>query len=109
MAEHVLMDAISEARLKLVCPLLATKIREMADLLAGEGIAIRVTQGLRTWAEQDALYAQSRTAPGPKVTNCKGGYSYHNFGLAVDCVPDDIERDGFQPDWNVTHPVWQRM
>lgn len=30
------------------------------------------------------MYAQGRTKPGPIVTNAKGGYSYHNFGLAID-------------------------
>jgi peptidoglycan L-alanyl-D-glutamate endopeptidase CwlK len=48
---------------------------------------IRVVQGLRSWTEQDALYAMGRTAPGKIVTNVKGGYSYHNYGMAVDCVP----------------------
>lgn len=40
--------------------------------------------GNRTWAEQDALYAQGRTKPGAIVTNAKGGYSNHNFGIALD-------------------------
>lgn len=48
------------------------------------GLDILVTQGLRTYAEQDALYAQGRTKPGKIVTNARGGYSYHNFGLAFD-------------------------
>jgi peptidoglycan LD-endopeptidase CwlK len=39
---------------------------------------------LRTYAEQDALYAQGRTTAGPKVTNARGGYSNHNFGIAFD-------------------------
>ena len=38
-----------------------------------------VTQGLRTFAEQDALYKQV-----PKVTNAKCGQSIHNYGLAFD-------------------------
>ncbi len=50
------------------------------------GISLRVVQGLRTIAEQDALYAKGRTTPGPIVTNAKGGTSYHNYGLAVDLV-----------------------
>ncbi|MHA6529142.1 M15 family metallopeptidase [Paenibacillus sp. BAC0078] len=67
------------------------------------GVNIVITQGLRTIAEQDALYAQGRTKPGAKVTNAKGGYSYHNFGLAIDfalLLPDgssvswDMKRDG---------------
>jgi peptidoglycan LD-endopeptidase CwlK len=35
--------------------------------------------GHRTWAEQDALFAKR-----PKVTNAAGGYSNHNFGIALD-------------------------
>lgn len=35
--------------------------------------------GHRTWAEQDALFARR-----PKVTNARGGYSNHNFGIAAD-------------------------
>jgi len=51
-----------------------------------EGLDILITQGLRTYAEQDALYAQGRTKPGKIVTNARGGQSYHNFGLAFDYV-----------------------
>lgn len=46
--------------------------------------------GNRTFAEQDRLYAQGRKdangnkVPGPKVTNARGGYSSHNFGIAAD-------------------------
>ena len=50
------------------------------------GIYIRITQGLRTIAEQNALYAQGRTTKGNVVTNAKGGYSWHNFGYAIDFV-----------------------
>ncbi|WP_305953442.1 M15 family metallopeptidase [Paenibacillus sp. P32E] len=64
---------------------------------------IVITQGLRTIAEQDALYAQGRTKPGQIVTNARGRTSYHNFGLAVDfalllpngsSVSWDTARDG---------------
>lgn len=40
--------------------------------------------GSRTYKEQDALYAKGRTAGGSVVTNAKGGYSNHNFGIAGD-------------------------
>jgi len=104
------MDAASEARLQDVFPALAGCIRQMADMLANEGIDIRVVQALRTWAEQDALYAQGRTAPGKIVTNCRGGQSYHNFGLAVDCAPSkNGPGQPFDPDWNEQNPSWQRM
>lgn len=48
------------------------------------GHPVLITGTLRTWAEQDALYAQGRTAPGPRVTNARGGESWHNFGRAFD-------------------------
>lgn len=51
---------------------------------AALGITLRIVQGLRTIAEQDALYAQGRTKPGQIVTNAKGGSSLHNYGLAID-------------------------
>lgn len=50
------------------------------------GVHPFITQGMRTFAESDALYAQGRTKPGNIVTNAKAGQSYHNYGLAVDFV-----------------------
>lgn len=81
------MESVSEKRLALVSPELAKKVRAASDALAIKGIFFRVVQGLRTYAEQDALYAQGRTAAGHVVTNARGGYSNHNFGCAVDCCP----------------------
>ncbi len=40
--------------------------------------------GLRTIAEQDALYAQGRTVLGAVVTDAQGGESAHNYGCASD-------------------------
>ncbi|MDQ3287542.1 MAG: M15 family metallopeptidase [Pseudomonadota bacterium] len=50
----------------------------------GNGITVNVISGMRTFQEQDALYARGRTRPGPIVTNARGGQSVHNFGLAFD-------------------------
>ena len=49
-----------------------------------KGIAINIISGTRTFEEQDRLYAKGRTTQGPKVTNARGGYSNHNFGIAFD-------------------------
>lgn len=49
-----------------------------------KGITINVISGTRTWEEQNRLYAKGRTQPGAKVTNARGGYSNHNFGIAFD-------------------------
>lgn len=50
------------------------------------GVEIRLTSGFRSFADQDALYAQGRTKPGSVVTNAKGGHSNHNYSLAIDFV-----------------------
>lgn len=48
------------------------------------GYTVRIISGLRTYAEQEELYAQGRTKPGLIVTNARGGFSNHNFGIAFD-------------------------
>jgi hypothetical protein len=55
------MDTASEARLSQVNPALAAKVRAAAVVLAAQGTFFRVAQGLRTFAEQDALYRHQRT------------------------------------------------
>ena len=100
------MNAKSELYLSAVNPALAAKIRTLAEMLSTEGITVIVSAGFRTWMEQDALYAEGRTAPGKAVTDAPGGYSWHNFGCAVDCEPEVI--DGVI-DWNAEHPQWKRM
>lgn len=74
---------------------------------------MKITQGYRSKAEQDALYAKGRRgiAGEKKVTNAKGGQSMHNYGLAIDfCLIDqtgkiavwdtvkDFDKDGVA-DW----------
>jgi peptidoglycan L-alanyl-D-glutamate endopeptidase CwlK len=81
------MDARSEAALATVNPALADKVRAAAATLLAASTYLLVVSGLRTAAEQNALYAQGRAAPGHVVTNAKAGQSMHNYGLAVDVVP----------------------
>lgn len=51
-------------------------------------ITIRIVQATRTFAEQDALYNQSRDGSGrPWASDAKGGQSWHCYGLAIDVVP----------------------
>jgi peptidoglycan L-alanyl-D-glutamate endopeptidase CwlK len=59
--------------------------KEICETLTGD-VFCRFAMTLRTIEEQNALYAQGRTAPGKKITNAKGGLSYHNYGLAIDIV-----------------------
>jgi peptidoglycan L-alanyl-D-glutamate endopeptidase CwlK len=65
-------------------PRVAAFISAAKNLASPRGLDVRIISGLRTFAEQDAIYAQGRTAPGRIVTNARAGYSNHNFGLAFD-------------------------
>lgn len=98
------MDDVSEARLSLINPQLARLIHQLSDRLAQENITIRVTQGMRSWMEQQKDYAQGRTSPGKIITAAQAGYSWHQFGMAVDVVP--MVND--EPDWN-DGAKWNRI
>ena len=73
--------------LELLRPKVRKLEQELVAACAQKGISFVVTQTLRTFAEQEALYAQGRTVPGPIVTNARGGYSLHNYGVAFDICP----------------------
>lgn len=79
-------DTISINRAYLLHPKIRQEIITLIDKAEARlpGVAIRIVQGLRSFEEQDKLYAQGRSTPGPRVTNSKGGQSYHNYGLAID-------------------------
>lgn len=80
-------DKISIPRVEKLHPKIRNEVKELIEKAESKfpaTVAVRIVQGLRTFTEQDALYAQGRTKPGPRVTNSKAGQSYHNFGLAID-------------------------
>lgn len=95
----------AEPKLQKLHPLLAAKARQLITAAFKEGINIIITQGYRSKEEQNALYAQGRTKPGKIVTNAKGGYSYHNYGLAFDFAV--LNADG-SINWTVDNK-WKRV
>jgi peptidoglycan L-alanyl-D-glutamate endopeptidase CwlK len=74
-----------------------TSAREWLLKCLEAGINVKIISGSRTYQEQAALYAKGRTAPGPKVTNARPGYSWHNFGVAWDFVVFDAKGE----------PMWE--
>lgn len=84
-------DQITLDRIKLMHPKLRDEVSkmydEMCEALTGRAI-VRFAYTLRTFAEQDKLFLQV-----PKVTKAKGGFSYHNYGLAFDIVLL-VDKDG---------------
>ncbi|QAY67235.1 M15 family metallopeptidase [Paenibacillus protaetiae] len=65
-------------------PIVEHKKDQLVAQAAQAGIKLIISDGFRSAADQNKLYAQGRTAPGKVVTNARGGQSYHNYGLAVD-------------------------
>ena len=77
-----------------------------------QSIGAFVTQTYRSVAEQDAMYAQGRTAPGKIVTNARGGHSAHNFAMpdgtpAAKAFDFAIKSTGNELNWNVNSPEWK--
>ena len=79
-----LADQRSEQNIATLLPPVQPLARELIAAAAAAGITIKIISGTRTYGEQDALYEQGRTRSGPIVTNARGGYSNHNFGIAFD-------------------------
>lgn len=82
--EIATVDSRSEKTIATLLPNVRPIARALVQKAALAGITIKVISGLRTFEEQDELYAQGRTKPGTRVTNARGGFSNHNFGIAFD-------------------------
>lgn len=82
------LDSRSERCIVTLLPVFQDPLREF---LAGldypellKGGKVKVLSGTRSYKEQDALFTKGRSKPGKPVTNARGGYSNHNFGIACD-------------------------
>jgi hypothetical protein len=84
MARDKTLDARSESNIATLVPNAQKQARAFLNAVLEAGIQARIIGGSRTFAQQDALYARGRTVPGTRVTNARGGFSYHNFGIAWD-------------------------
>jgi peptidoglycan LD-endopeptidase CwlK len=103
-------------RLAGVHPELAHKVRLILEAMKTLGFPMMVTGGVRTTAEQQALYALGRSKPGKVVTYRDGVRLKSNhqtkadgFGHAVDCAfLADVDGDGSpdDPSWDMKHP-WE--
>jgi peptidoglycan L-alanyl-D-glutamate endopeptidase CwlK len=73
-------------------------------------VQVIVIQGMRSFAESDALYQQGRTTPGPIVTKAQAGQSYHNYGLAFDfsMITDGKEDDIVGPHWMTVVSIMEK-
>lgn len=83
-------------------PYLRYKLNKFLSMCEKEKKYIIVTCGYRSAKEQDELYAQGRSKKGNIVTNAKGGYSQHNWGIAFD-IAMNHDVDG---DKKVSDDIW---
>lgn len=82
-----LNDLLTIERIKSMHPILRDQLKndylEINKKLP-KYVRLRFTHTYRSIQEQNELYATGRTVKGNKVTNAKGGSSFHNYGLAFD-------------------------
>lgn len=78
---------INSRSVKDLLPVVATKADAFVAACRAAGIDVLITSTYRDHESQNALYAQGRTTPGKRVTNAKGGQSWHNHKCAFDFVP----------------------
>ncbi|MES2465219.1 MAG: M15 family metallopeptidase [Armatimonadota bacterium] len=78
------LDKRSETNIATLVPNARKQARAFMKAVLLAEINAQIIGGSRTFAQQDALYERGRTKPGSKVTNARGGFSYHNFGIAWD-------------------------
>ena len=74
-------------------PKLQSIIPQIIGICAAQGLPVLVTDGFRTKAEQDAIYAQGRTAPGSIVTQVRWPNSAHCWGVAFDFCRNVRDRE----------------
>lgn len=92
-----MVDQLTLQRIQLLHPKVRAEVdhiyrAQIVPALTGRAIC-RFAYTLRTFQEQDALFAQGRTRLFDEngnrlgvVTNASGGQSIHNYGLALDIV-----------------------
>ena len=78
---------INSRDIKELIPEIKIMAQQFLDKCEQEGIDVIITSTFRGFESQNAIYAQGRSKPGPKVTNAKGGESWHNYRCAFDFVP----------------------
>ena len=96
---------INSRKIDDLLPVVQEKVRKFKALCEENGIDLLITSTYRDHESQNALYAQGRTAPGRKVTNAKGGQSWHNWRCAIDVVP----LVNGKPCWDTKNPVWMKV
>lgn len=68
-------------------PPVAARCRQFIRKCDEAGIDVIITSTYRSIEEQNNLYQKGRSRPGNRITNAKGGDSFHNWRVAFDFAP----------------------
>lgn len=79
-------------------PALTQKVERLIEKADAQGLNLRVVEGFRDPAKQAEAYAKG-------TSKAKPGFSFHNYGLAVDVVFRD--KNG-NPSWDEKND-WQKL
>lgn len=93
------------ASLDTLTPDTRERVEELLRLAEAAGLDARVVSTRRSCAQQAAIYAQGRTAPGAKISGARGCRSWHVWGRAADFAIFDEGK----PVWNARDPRYQQL
>lgn len=90
-------DLVTNQRIASLHPAIREKVKAFIAEADRQGMKLRITEGMRSFGRSDALYNQPYDGKDndgdgkideadEKVSNARGGQSYHNYGLAFDVV-----------------------
>jgi len=102
-------DSLNGVERKQLYPAVIRRKDQLIRIMAAVGQPIVITGDYRTAAEQDALYAQGRTAPGKIVTNAKGGDSMHNWRCAFDIAFSTSKGVSYDGPWAMVGEIGRTL
>ena len=83
---------VSMQRINTLNPKLISSATKVFEKCHRDKIPVYIVWGSRSIAEQDFMFRFGRTVPGNILTTSRGGYSAHNYGMALDfCLLFDKE------------------
>lgn len=108
MKSKTAVEMINDIMLENVHPDIRVRARRvLADVKNFLDKEMKITESLRDFEKQRDVYAQGRTDPGKIATNARPGYSFHQYGLAIDCCfagadpyLENLPKSDFDLFWN---------
>jgi peptidoglycan LD-endopeptidase CwlK len=98
---HMTIDlSLPNRNINLLYPVFLEKVLRGLEIARSMGLMAYIFEGFRPNIRQEFLFAKGRSGPGSIITNAKAGFSWHNYGLAVDIVFDGSPMPGIQWAWD---------